>query len=161
VSEVFDAIDDWSPAPRRVRPARATTAGTGLIVLGSISLLVWLAFIGILFAVASALADPSDGSGGLHPTGRTYLVVVPPVVFYVVQIVSGVLVLRGAFSGRVLGLVVSCLTVAASLAALFASVVVADHLSALLVPSAVYAGAYLWSVVTLINPDTRRWCQRA
>ena len=158
--EVFDAIDGWPAAPQRVRPGRATAAGVGLIVFGSISLLIWGVLVGLSFAVASALSDPSDG-GGLHPTARTFLVIALPVVFYAVQIVSGALVLRGAFAGLILGLVTSCLTVAASLAALFASIMVAGHLSVFLIPSVIYAGAYIWPVATLSHAETRRWCRRA
>jgi hypothetical protein len=160
VFEVYDAIDGWPPASSRVRPGRATTAGVGLIVLGSISVLVWLVLVGLSFAVASALADPSDGGAGLHPTARTYLIITVPVVFYAIQIASGALVLRGAFAGRVLGLVVSGLTVAASLAALVASITIAGHLSVLAVPSVVYAGAYIWSVAALSHAETRLWCRR-
>ena len=159
---VDDFVEGWPSASRRVRPKTISRAGGVLIAVGAIGLLVWLFLLALGYAIASALADPSNGGAGLHIRPVGYVIIAVPIGFCVVQTVSGAWVLRGAAVwARVLAIVTSCLAVTASAAVLFAGAVSIGRLVLLLVPVVVYAGVNLWLVVALINAETRRWCQRA
>jgi hypothetical protein len=143
------------------RPEKATRAGTLLVSLGTIGILISLAAVAVTLAFSGAGGDDSANAGA-HGTvvdwgsyAHFFKVTALLVGFWVVQVICGSLVLRDRTWVRVPAIVLTGLALAGCGVA---SVSVRLPWS---VGIALYAAATLWSMALLMSRDVVTWCRRA
>jgi hypothetical protein len=145
------------PPPQELpRPEKATRAGALVITLGAIGLLAWGLILLLALAISAAFSDTGDFGVPWGSYTAFFLFASLIAGFWAMEILCGVLVLRGRARVRVPAIVVTSLALAGSLAALLAGPPVPWS-----VGIGLYAAATFWSVALLMSREVGTWCRRA